>query len=146
MKTKKKGMYAKGGMKMYAKDGSMVKALKSYAVGGKKKKTEEGEEIVSTSKSEKMGSVDTARSIEERNRSTKEANQAISALKSAYQGLGSDDRKGKKGQQIQNYIRVMQDSKRGAGKDQVDAFINPKGQLYKSNITLSQIDKFLGSL
>jgi len=34
MKAKKKGMYAKGGMKMYAKDGSMVKALKKYAKGG----------------------------------------------------------------------------------------------------------------
>ncbi len=34
MKAKKKGMYAKGGMKMYAKDGSMVKALKKYANGG----------------------------------------------------------------------------------------------------------------
>lgn len=27
-------MYAKGGMKMYAKDGAMVKALKKYAIGG----------------------------------------------------------------------------------------------------------------
>lgn len=138
MKTKKKGMYAK--------NGAMVKALKSYAVGGKKKKTEEGEEIVSTFKSKKMGDVDTGRVIEERNRSTKEANQALSALRGAYQGLGNEDRKGKKGQQIQNYIRVMQDSKRGAAKDQQSAFINPKGQIYKSNVTLSQIDKFLGSL
>ena len=34
MKAKKKGMYAKGGMKMYAKNGAMVKALKKYAKGG----------------------------------------------------------------------------------------------------------------
>lgn len=34
MRTKKKGMYAKGGMQMYAKDGAMVKALKKYANGG----------------------------------------------------------------------------------------------------------------
>lgn len=34
MKAKKKSMYAKGGMKMYAKDGAMVKALKKYANGG----------------------------------------------------------------------------------------------------------------
>lgn len=34
MRTKKKGMYAEGGMKMYAKHGTMVKALKKYANGG----------------------------------------------------------------------------------------------------------------
>jgi len=34
MKAKKKGMYAKGGMKMYAKDGALIKAMKSYKGGG----------------------------------------------------------------------------------------------------------------
>jgi len=42
MKAKKKGMYAKGGMKMYAKDGSIVKALKSYESKDKKRKEVKG--------------------------------------------------------------------------------------------------------
>ena len=43
MRTKKKGMYAKGGMKMYAKDGAMVKALKKYANGGETDPVKKGD-------------------------------------------------------------------------------------------------------
>lgn len=43
MRTKKKGMYAKGGMQMYAKHGTMVKALKKYANGGETDPVKKGD-------------------------------------------------------------------------------------------------------
>jgi hypothetical protein len=121
------------------------KKTPSYSIGGKVKKnkakvtqkegkTAEGDEKIGLFQDESMDKASPRdQSVEgkERTKGAKAVNAKIESVKSAYQSLSPEDKKGPKGKAMKEQLRVLRDSKRGSAAADSDVAINKRGEVYK---------------
>lgn len=131
MKLRKKTLKYKTGGKV-KEEGSKVKKKPKTVVIQKAGVTAEGDKMPKVVKDPQLseGLRNRGEEVKDTNTNVKGANVKIAAVTGQYRALSPEDRKGAKGKQLMNQLRILKDSKRGTAKKQGYTKQNSKGEYY----------------